>query len=600
MRSKNLIIIAVLGIVFLLLYCKSDFGSSPPEKVKEFYSQQILILKTQVDSLVMLQSGKSDKAFQQQFLKCRLTYKSVEPFIEYFNPSTAKAINGPAIVEVEPDNPEYPVAPSGFQVVEESLFPKVDRSDSKLLKQQLLTLKAAIQRAVMVNEALSFNDKAIFDALRLQLFRIQILGLSGFDAPIAQNSIQETKAALNYLTKYLSFYDSKNFKSWQEKVNNLISYLNQHSNFNDLNRAVVFSEYFNPLGNDLVNIQNQLTIPFFDEARPLRADAPHLFKKGIFNAAFYSPSQKQKTDSNLVSLGKMLFFDSKLSSSGERNCGTCHRPEKAFTDGLRKNKSFDGQSLILRNTPTILYAGLQASQFADSRIAFLEDQIKQVAENPLEMHGNLKQLVMVINTDKIYHKKFSLSFPNEPISELKIQEAIAAYIRSKNAFDSRFDQYMQGDKAKINEEEINGFNLFMGKGKCGTCHYMPLFSGNIPPVFMKNESEVIGAPKDKSNKELDTDIGKFILYKAKPHKNSFKTPTLRNVNLTAPYMHNGVYNTLEVVMDFYNNGGGAGLGLNVPNQTLPADKLNLTSKEIKSIIAFMGTLSDQKDKSNEF
>ena len=161
----------------------------------------------------------------------------------------------------------------------------------------------------------------------------------------------------------------------------------------------------------------------------------------------------------------MLFFDSKLSSSGERNCGTCHRPEKAFTDGLRKNKSFDGQSLILRNTPTILYAGLQASQFADSRIAFLEDQIKQVAENPLEMHGNLKQLVMVINTDKIYHKKFSLSFPNEPISELKIQEAIAAYIRSKNAFDSRFDQYMQGDKAKINEEEINGFNLFMGKGK---------------------------------------------------------------------------------------------------------------------------------------
>ena len=117
---------------------------------------------------------------------------------------------------------------------------------------------------------------------------------------------------------------------------------------------------------------------------------------------------------------------------------------------------------------------------------------------------------------------------------------------------------------------------------------------------MKNESEVIGAPKDKSNKELDTDIGNFILYKAKPHKNSFKTPTLRNVNLTAPYMHNGVYNTLEEVMDFYNNGGGAGLGLNVPNQTLPADKLNLTSKEIKSIIAFMGTLSDQKDKSNEF
>lgn len=597
MSSKNYIIIAVLAIIGSLSYCKSDFGIAPAQKVKGFYTQQISLLKGQVDTLMSLQDGKSDQAFQQQFLKCRLTYKSVEPFVEYYNPSTAKAINGPAIVEVEPDNPEYPVAPSGFQVVEESLFPVVDKSDPKLLKQQFLTLRASLERASMVNEELSFNDKAIFDALRLQLFRIQILGLSGFDAPIAQNSIQEAKAALNYITDYLSFYDAENFESWKEKVNSLNTYLNQHSNFNELNRAVVFSQYFNPLGDDLVDIQNQLKIPFFDEQRPLRADAPHLFKKGIFNAPFYSPSQKQKTDSNLVSLGKMLFFESNLSSSGERNCGSCHRPEKAFTDGLPKNKSFDGQSIILRNTPTILYAGLQAAQFADSRIAFLEDQIKQVAENPLEMHGNLKQSVKWINTNKVYQKKFAVSFPNEPISELKIQEAIAAYIRSKNAFDSRFDQYMQGDKTQMNEEEINGFTLFMGKGKCGTCHYMPLFSGNIPPVFMKNESEILGTPKDKNHTELDADVGKFILYKAKPHKNSFKTPTLRNVSLTSPYMHNGVYDTLEEVMDFYNNGGGAGLGLDVPNQTLPADKLNLTPKEIKAIIAFMSTLEDKKDNS---
>jgi cytochrome c peroxidase len=109
---------------------------------------------------------------------------------------------------------------------------------------------------------------------------------------------------------------------------------------------------------------------------------------------------------------------------------------------------------------------------------------------------------------------------------------------------------------------------------------------------MKSESEVLGVPNQY--KKLDADLGKFDLTKAEIHRNSFKTPTLRNVELTAPYMHNGVFKTLEEVIDFYNDGGGNGLGFNLPHQTLPEDKLNLTDLEKKQLIAFVRTLTDKK------
>jgi len=132
----------------------------------------------------------------------------------------------------------------------------------------------------------------------------------------------------------------------------------------------------------------------------------------------------------------------------------------------------------------------------------------------------------------------------------------------------------------------------MGKALCATCHFMPLTNGSVPPFFTETEKEVIGVPKESNNKELDTDTGFYWVYNENLHKGMFKTPTIRNIELTAPYMHNGVYNTLEEVKNFYNKGGGSGLGFNVPHQTLPFDHLNLSEQEIQDIITFMKTLTD--------
>ena len=138
----------------------------------------------------------------------------------------------------------------------------------------------------------------------------------------------------------------------------------------------------------------------------------------------------------------------------------------------------------------------------------------------------------------------------------------------------------------------------MGKAACGTCHFAPTFAGLVPPHFKESEGEVLGVPAtiDTINPKLDTDLGRFdngrMKERADHMRNAFKTVTVRNVALTGPYMHNGVYSTLEEVVDFYNRGGGLGLGLDVPNQTLSGDALDLTQGDIKDLVIFMETLTD--------
>ena len=128
---------------------------------------------------------------------------------------------------------------------------------------------------------------------------------------------------------------------------------------------------------------------------------------------------------------------------------------------------------------------------------------------------------------------------------------------------------------------------------------MPLTNGTVPPFFTETEKEVIGVPETAENKKLDDDLGFYWSFKEELHKGMFKTPSIRNIELTAPYMHNGVYNTLEQVVEFYNLGGGGGLGFDLEHQTLPFDELNLTAEEQNAIVAFMKTLTETLDENHE-
>ena len=212
------------------------------------------------------------------------------------------------------------------------------------------------------------------------------------------------------------------------------------------------------------------------------------------------------------------------------------------------------------------------------------------------MHGSMEEVARLIGTDADYQKLFKKAYPElDSIPPVYIQNSLAVFVRSLNPFNSRFDTYMRGDKKSLTLEEIAGFNLFMGKAKCGTCHFVPLFNGTVPPDYQRTESEVLGVTvsADLKNAKIDTDLGRGAHNRFPQWQHAFKTSTVRNIAKTAPYMHNGAYKSLQELMEFYNEGGGAGLGLDVANQTLAADKLNLTPAETGLVIKFMKSLTDQ-------
>lgn len=345
-----------------------------------------------------------------------------------------------------------------------------------------------------------------------------------------------------------------------------------------------------PLSSSVIDAQKALGIPVFTEKRLLSTSARTLTDSGAFDANYFINFEEQSMTSERIALGKMLFFNPILSNNSGRTCATCHQPDKAFTDGEPKSFAlgFNGMR-ISRNAPTLLNASFQAAQFADSRVTFLEDQASDVIRNPQEMHGSLPDAVAALRNEPESRKLFEEAY-SDGVTESNLKNAIASYIRSLSSLDTRLDRHFRGDETLLTAEEKSGFNLFMGKAKCATCHFFPLFNGTVPPAYQETESEVLGTPATAEGKSVDPDVGKFVLTKREPHRYAFKTPTVRHVALTAPYMHNGVFKTLEEVVDFYDQGGGNGLGFNLENQTLPFDKLNLTVSEKKALVAFMKIL----------
>ena len=284
------------------------------------------------------------------------------------------------------------------------------------------------------------------------------------------------------------------------------------------------------------------------------------------------------------------------------SCASCHHPDKAFTDNLPKSKTNVPGKFTKRNSPTLIDAGYSSKFFWDMRVSDLERQVGHVISDSLEFNLNFVAIIDRLHQSKNYVKLFDEIYQQtsaKPINDRSISNAIAAYVNSLKSFNSPFDSYVRGENNNLNEGAKRGFNLFMGKANCGTCHFAPVFNGSVPPFYMDAESEVLGVMVNMDTIQpmlLDNDPGRSangISTEARPHfNNSFKTVTVRNAGLTFPYMHHGGLKTLDEVMDFYNNGGGVGMGLEVENQTLSPDSLGLSAVEMKDIISFLHSLTD--------
>jgi cytochrome c peroxidase len=588
------------------------FYSIRPETPEQVIAHSLSGQVASFDSLVTgpfitaVQSDAGQGELQQLFLETRRAYKRWEWAAEYWNPALARLVNGEPVPEADPivqadPTPEggtpgrfHVIKPQGLQVIETILFPRYDSTRKPELLDELNQLDAVSRQYKLRFDNIGLLPGQVFDAAKLEVFRVLTLGIAGFDAPLTQHSMEESAGALEGVRSAMMLYTGETGPDSLAKLfDGAIGYLAEHSGFDSFDRAAFISRYGNPLSRGITRLEARLQIPVIRYNRLLRQDAPTLFDRDAFDPDAYLPEGGKSTTGALVVLGRQLFSDPSLSGTGTRSCASCHRPDQAFADGMTRNTVLDGHDLLPRNTPTLLNAALQPAQFYDLRAVSLEDQAEDVLHNPLEMRGSLQNAVGRFSRDSAYRELWKKAFPGGSVDTTGVIIALAAYIRSLVRLDSRFDDYMRGDTTTLNTEELRGFNLFMGKARCGTCHYMPLFNGNFPPVYSRTEAEVIGVPSAPSSGIVDTDPGQFAVIAAPFLVHAFKTPGVRNVARTAPYMHNGTFSTLDQVVDFYDAGGGVGAGEKLDNQTLPADSLHLSTMEKKSLIAFLKSLDSR-------
>jgi cytochrome c peroxidase len=600
---RNIFIILIFTTCIISFSFFIEKPIPPAQAVKELYLKNAAQFEKEIIQFQLLIDKGNEKKLQQQFIKTRLSYKQIETIAEYYFNYYAIKLNGAPIPFFEDDDPDKgQQLPMGMQMMEAQIYPHYTNENKKELLQFTTQLLSDVQYMQATNESFTFNDDYIFDAITEELFRITAMGITGFDSQVAINGLPECEAALNGVQNILNLYKDDfnktvtgNFSQLQLLLINAKTYLQQHTNFDGFDRMQFITEYLTPITKCVADYKNEMEMS--ENKSPLYYSTIKknntLFTKNIFNVNKYLDDNT--TSLEKIELGRKLFFETQLSKDNKRSCASCHNPAKGFTDGLTTSTAIDGHTALLRNAPTLWNVSLQRNLFLDNRSRSLEDQVMQVLNSTSEMHGSAEKAAEKIIVQKEYASIYAKAYPKKDYDNAakNICNALACYERTLVALNTPFDKHMRGETA-LKKNEINGFNLFMGKAKCGTCHFMPLFSGAKPPRFYYNESEVIGVPKSdkKLNAQLDEDEGRFNYTKLAMHKYAFKTSTLRNIALTAPYMHNGVYKTLADVVSFYNNGGGQGLKIAPPNQTLPFEKLNLTVAEQRNIVAFLKTLTD--------
>jgi cytochrome c peroxidase len=274
---------------------------------------------------------------------------------------------------------------------------------------------------------------------------------------------------------------------------------------------------------------------------------------------------------------------------------SCHKPTEYFTDtAVTSSLQYNGKDLLPRNSPTLINVVYNQLAMLDGHHISLQNQTRAVITNPIELSSDENTLLQKVLSCGEYKKAFKKLLQYTPteteISFEHITSAITFYYSKFSRYYAPFDEAMNTSK-NISEGAKKGFNLFMSKAQCATCHFVPQFNGVKPP-FVGSEFEVVGVPSDTTFKQLSADKGRYEVNPAVETMNAFRTGSLRNTEHTAPYMHNGVFKTMKEVIDFYDAGGGVGKGLIVNNQTLSSDSLHLSKTEKENIIQFLQSLNE--------
>jgi cytochrome c peroxidase len=588
------------------------------ESIKTEYIENLKDTKDKVGHLNEVAKQYKERSeqlsqVQESLTQARLAYKKVEFLLSYRDPElTTKYINGAPLPKLEKHVPEISIIPpNGLQTLDELIFLSADEDIDEIIKLSK-DLYHTLEKTIKYQSAKPLQHRYIIESIRYGIVGVMSLGLTGFDTPGSGNAIPEALASFKTMKKTIQYYKPDE-KDHQEVIASLlflleggIQYLKDNNDFDTFNRIDFIKSYINPLYSTIYNWHKVSQVEFSSEVDPTLSahnyESQSIFDLDFLNAPYYTGiASEDLFDEKKIELGKLLFYDPVLSKDLKMSCASCHQPNKGFADGSAKSLGNDEVSLTERHSPSLINSAYYGNYFWDMREYDLERQVKHVIMHSKEFNTDFIELAELLKTSDEYVQLFEDAYQGRDkytISTWSISNALAAYVTSLSSWDSSFDQYMRNEIDDYPEEAKAGFNLFMGKAACGTCHFAPSFSGIVPPFYQDSESEVLGITMglDTLNPVLDNDMGRAANGLAEEqvdhYQRSMKTVTVRNAGITAPYMHNGSFRNLEEVMHFYNKGGGAGMGLDVPYQTLPDTHLGLSDKEMQEVISFMETLTD--------
>lgn len=600
-RSASLFL--ALCLVGVSLWSFRDEPVSPYEKQ---YLESLGAFRAELEGL-LLTAEADDEAATAALADARHALKRADFWLRYLSPLSYKLINSPLPVEWETEvfekfEPPYRRVGGGLFLAEEALADGDRQAFASLVSMALTGLDAYTADSILPK--IATPDHFPY-ANRMFILNLGALYTTGFDGPDGARVIPELRTALLAAGNIARAFNT----TWPDHalppaylalLDSATAYVAlQPGHIDSFDHFVFLSRYVNPLfaaNQEYLRASGFRSGSFNDYS--LNNGATSIFGKDLFTAqkagGVFASVRDTAVLHEIRAVGKLLFFDPVLSANNKRSCASCHMPDRLMADGLKYNLHFDGTSLLTRNTPTLVNAGYNHLLHLDGKHISLQTQALGVIANADEMGQSAEAALERVLSCKEYRnafRKFLKYTPGfEDVTVHHLASALTLFYSEFSGGLSPFDRAVEG-LLPVDAQVRHGFNLFMGKAQCATCHFPPQFNGVKPP-YIGSEFEVLGVPVDTAFTALSTDAGRYGMLPQPEMASAFRTGSLRNIALTAPYMHNGVFETLEEVVDFYDQGGGAGRGLDVPNQTLPEEPLGLTEQEKRALIVFMQALNE--------
>lgn len=589
---------------------KSDlYATHYLEKLNQYQSQQILLLQT----IIKAQAQNPDelKNLKAEIGLVRKQLKGIDFWLRYLEPTQYKSLNGPLPVEWETEvfeKFEKPYKREGAGVTLAYLAleePTIDKEMLSMLIQKSLQATEVYKTDSITQHLNTYHHFYLCN--RLFLLNLAAIYTTGFECPDTSQVIPELNHMLTEVDNIYgafneSFPEQALPSHYLELYRKTISFVSQQpKDYSHFDHFTFLKDYINPLfvlNQKLILEYRVVSKSNVDYALNKRSTS--IFDKSLYHGqnakGIFHRVKDEAVLAEIDRLGKLLFYDPLLSGNNQRSCASCHQPTEYFTDtNGRTALQFDRLHTLERNTPSLINVGFNHLIMLDGEHITLQNQTKAVITNPIEMGSTEKQIIEKILSCNDYKQSFKKLLKHTPQeSEITLEHlssAITHYYSKFSNYYAPFDDAMDR-KGILDISAQRGFNLFMSKAQCATCHFVPQFNGVKPP-YIGSEFEVLGVPSDLSFKALSPDLGRHKINPATETHRAFRTGSIRNAQHTKPYMHNGSFPDLKTLIDFYDGGGGAGRGLAIDNQTLSADSLHLSIQEKVDLIAFIHSLDEK-------